>query len=209
MLQLSCRWRRIRCGPAEYFTHPGIPLKFRYLLPTFLLLVNSYCTAGSAHVPKRLNQRQLEQLVRCMQRTELNRKQFGPVLRFRYKVVATRDQDADFDVNVVAYHRGSEKTGLLVIYGVIRRRCMVLDVATYAVIFNSHGRPVLSMEHMANGGLGTLRGLTHEMHETMRMPLIEVDTRKLPRTCEKCISLEDEYSGADNLQKERQKLNKR
>src|SRR2546423_11505283 len=123
MLQLSCRWRRIRCGPAEYFTHPSIPLKFRYLLPTFLLFVNSYCTAGSAHVPKRLNQRELEQLVRCMQRTELNRKQFGPVLRFHYKVVATGDQDADFDVNVVAYHRGSEKTGLLVNYGVIRRRC--------------------------------------------------------------------------------------
>lgn len=131
-----------------------------------------------------------------MLKTEVHGKEYGPVLRFRYRVGPTPDPNADADVSAVVYRSDSDSKGIFVIYSFQRRKCIAFELGNFAPLVRRRGKPDLDAERMGNGGIGTYHGFMQELRKLQKEPLIEMDVREMaPAGCEVCIGWEDEQRG--------------
>src|SRR5216684_6249431 len=157
---------------------------------------NPHLSASARRDIRPLSSDEMRQFVRCMLKTEVDRKKYGPVARFRYRLSRTSDPDSDADISAIVYRTGSEKEGIFVVYSFLHRRCIAFELGNFAPLVLRHGKPDLDEEHMGNGGIGTYNGFMQDLRKLQKEPLVEMDFRELPRTgCEKCIGWDDQLRG--------------
>jgi len=162
------------------------------MLSAFLIAI-AICPQADAKVqPRQLTQSQLRQFVHCFLHTEINRKQYGRNMRFRYLLAPSEFESEDGIIFAVIYHAGTLKKGLFVAFGFQRKRCLELHEGNFAPLISDHGKPDLDMENMGNGGIGTYNRFIGELRKLQKRPLIVMDIRRLSSTCEKCRGFFDQ-----------------
>ena len=162
----------------------------------FALLVPSLTYAGSrgqeASRPalKRFTSGQLHQLVDCMTRLRIDKKYYGPILRFKYVILPPWEKGRGEELRVVVYDAG-KKTGLFLAYGFTRGKYMKFHLANESPLVVEHGKPDLDEEHMGSGGIGTYNGFMKDLRKLLPTPTLEIDIRHLHRTCARCLGPDD------------------
>ena len=142
--------------------------------------------------PKQLTQSQLRQFAHCFLRAEINRKQYGRSLRFRYLLAPSEFDSQDGIIFAVIYQAGTLKKGMFVAFGFQRKRCLELQEGNFAPLISVHGKPDLDADSMGNGGIGTYNRFIGELRKLQHRPLLVMDIRRLGSTCEKCTGFFDQ-----------------
>ena len=184
-------------------------MKTQHLVAALLMLISAYSQsvpktqpkestvseqqgrAGSHPQLKRFTPKQLQQLVDCMLRLRIDKKYYGPNLRFRYVILPPWEEGRSEELRLVVYDPG-KKTGVFLAYGFKRGKCMKFHLANESPLnVDRHGKPDLDEEHMGNGGIGTYDGFMKDLHKLLPTPMVEMDIRSLHRTCARCLGPND------------------
>jgi hypothetical protein len=170
-------------------------MKAPQVLSAFLIAVAICPQAAAKAQPKQFTQSQLRQFVHCLLHTKIISKRYGPNLHFRYMLLPPVDEGEEGGISAVFYRSGTLKKGMIVIFGFRRKKCMEFEEGNYAPLISTHGKPDLDEENMGNGGIGTYNEFMKRLRKLQKNPLMEIDISHLPRSCERCLSYQDQNNG--------------
>ena len=125
-----------------------------------------------------------------MARLRIDKKYYGPILRFKYVILPPWEKGRGEELRIVVYDPG-KKTGLFLAYGFRRDKCMRFHLANESPLVVEHGKPDLDEEHMGSGGIGTYNGFMKDLRKLLPTPTLEIDIRHLHRTCARCLGPDD------------------
>jgi hypothetical protein len=170
-------------------------MKVTQLLSTFLIAIAIGPQAAAKVQPKQLTQSQLRQFVHCLLRAEVITKKYGPNLRFRYMLLPPYNEAEEGVISAVLYRSRTLKMGMIIAFAFRGKKCMEFEEGNYAPLISIHGKPDLDADSMGNGGIGTYNEFMKQLRRLQKKPLLEMDISHLPRSCERCLSYQDQNNG--------------